>query len=42
MEKRYGFIYVDLDTHGNGSGIRLKKDSFAWYQHVIETNGEEL
>lgn len=42
MSKRYGFIYVDLDDYGKGSGERLKKDSFAWYQHVIETNGEEL
>jgi 6-phospho-beta-glucosidase len=42
MEKRYGFIYVDLDTYGNGTGKRLKKDSFDWYRHVIDTNGEEL
>ena len=42
MEKRYGFIYVDRDTYGKGSGERLKKDSFAWYRHVIDTNGEEL
>lgn len=42
MSKRYGFIYVDLDDLGKGSGKRLKKDSFYWYKHVIETNGEEL
>ena len=42
MEKRYGVIYVDKDNQGNGSLKRLKKDSFNWYQHVIETNGEEL
>lgn len=42
MSKRYGFIYVDLDDHGKGSGRRIKKDSFAWYQNVIRTNGEEL
>ncbi|MGT2784032.1 glycoside hydrolase family 1 protein [Streptococcus merionis] len=42
MSKRYGFIYVDLDDYGNGSGRRLKKDSFAWYQKVIKTNGEDL
>jgi 6-phospho-beta-glucosidase len=42
MDKRYGFIYVDLDNLGNGSGKRLKKDSFYWYKHVIETNGSEL
>ena len=42
MSKRYGYIYVDLDDRGNGSGRRLKKDSFFWYQHVIESNGEHL
>ena len=42
MSKRYGFIYVDLDDVGKGSMKRYKKDSFAYYQHVIETNGEEL
>lgn len=42
MEKRYGFIYVDLDTHGKGTGKRIKKDSFSWYRRVIDTNGEEL
>lgn len=42
MSKRYGYIYVDLDDRGHGSGKRLKKDSFYWYKHIIETNGEEL
>lgn len=42
MSKRYGYVYVDLDDFGKGSGKRLKKDSFYWYKHVIETNGEEL
>ncbi|USK92134.1 glycoside hydrolase family 1 protein [Rossellomorea marisflavi] len=42
MSKRYGFIYVDQDDDGNGTLNRSKKDSFAWYQKVIETNGEEL
>lgn len=42
MAKRYGFIYVDQDDYGQGSGERVKKDSFAWYQNVIATNGEEL
>ena len=42
MEKRYGFIYVDIDNNGNGSKKRYKKDSFYWYQNVIRTNGEEL
>lgn len=42
MSKRYGFIYVDLDDEGHGTGKRLKKDSFYWYQKVINTNGESL
>lgn len=42
MEKRYGMIYVDKDNEGKGTLKRLKKDSFYWYQQVIETNGEDL
>ncbi|MBQ3339867.1 MAG: family 1 glycosylhydrolase, partial [Atopobiaceae bacterium] len=42
MTKRYGFIYVDRDDYGRGSQVRLEKDSFAWYRHVIDTNGAEL
>ncbi|MEG0661352.1 MAG: glycoside hydrolase family 1 protein [Anaerorhabdus sp.] len=42
MSKRYGFIYVDLDDYGKGSGKRIKKDSYEWYKKVIETNGEVL
>jgi 6-phospho-beta-glucosidase len=42
MEKRYGFIYVDLDNHGKGSGKRLLKDSYAWYRQVVASNGECL
>lgn len=42
MKKRYGMIYVDLDDYLQGSGDRSKKDSFYWYQKVIETNGESL
>ena len=42
MSKRYGFIYVDEDDLGQGTLNRYKKDSFAWYQHVIATNGAEL
>lgn len=38
MEKRYGFIYVDKDNAGNGTLKRLKKDSFAWYQKLIQEN----
>lgn len=42
MSKRYGYIYVDLDDYGKGSGKRIKKDSFYWYQHIIKTNGADL
>lgn len=42
MEKRYGFIYVDKDNQGNGTLMRIKKDSFQWYKKVIESNGEQL
>lgn len=30
------------NENGKGSGKRYKKDSFAWYQQVIATNGAEL
>lgn len=42
MKKRYGFIYVDIDNFGKGTGQRIKKDSFNWYKKVIATNGEVL
>lgn len=42
MTKRYGFIYVDLDNKGEGTGRRLRKDSFDWYQEIIRTNGASL
>lgn len=42
MKKRYGFVYVDIDDEGNGTGKRLKKDSFYWYRDVIKSNGEWL
>ena len=42
MSKRYGFIYVDLDDHLQGSGKRYKKDSFNWYKEVIRTHGDSL
>lgn len=42
MKKRYGFIYVDKQEDGSGTLKRFRKKSFYWYQHVIETNGEEL
>ena len=42
MSKRYGYIYVDLDDQGNGTGERIRKDSFYWYKKVIASNGENL
>ena len=42
LRKRYGFIYVDRNDDGTGTGNRYKKKSFSWYQKVIATNGEDL
>lgn len=42
MNKRYGFIYVDLDDEGKGTLERRRKDSFDWYRRVIASNGECL
>ena len=42
MAKRYGFIYVDWNDKEEGTMNRYKKESFNWYKHVIETNGEDL
>lgn len=42
MAKRYGMIYVDKNDDGTGTLKRMRKDSFYWYKHVIETNGAEL
>lgn len=42
MRKRYGFIYVDKNDDGTGTGRRYKKLSFDWYKKVIATNGEDL
>lgn len=42
MSKRYGFIYVDRDDKGNGTGKRYLKDSFYEYQKIIKSNGEYL
>lgn len=39
MSKRYGFVYVDIDDQGNGSGKRYRKASFYWYKDVIANNG---
>lgn len=42
ISKRYGFIYVDFDDLGNGTGNRSRKDSFHWYRKVIASNGADL
>ncbi|KAB1438445.1 glycoside hydrolase family 1 protein [Candidatus Galacturonibacter soehngenii] len=42
MEKRYGFIHVDVDNEGKGSLKRMPKKSFYWYKQVIKSNGEIL
>lgn len=42
MEKRYGFIHVNLDNDGNGDMSRSRKKSFHWYKEVIETNGASI
>lgn len=42
MSKRYGFIYVDVDDYGQGTGNRYRKDSFYWYRDMIATNGTEI
>lgn len=42
MDKRYGFIYVDMNDQGQGDLHRLKKDSFYWYKKVIESDGLDL
>jgi 6-phospho-beta-glucosidase len=42
MEKRYGFIYVDLNNKLQGSGKRILKDSYFWYKDVVASNGENI
>lgn len=42
MSKRYGYIYVDIDDRGMGTGKRCRKDSFYWYRDIIQTNGRYL
>ena len=38
ISKRYGFIYVDRTEEDTKEMKRYKKDSFYWYQDVIQTN----
>ena len=42
MRKRYGFIFVDKYDDGTGDLSRSRKDSFAYYQRLIASNGEDL
>ncbi|MEZ5087271.1 MAG: glycoside hydrolase family 1 protein [Tessaracoccus sp.] len=42
FKKRYGFIYVDRDEFDLRDLARVKKDSFFWYQQVIDSNGNDL
>ncbi len=35
IDKRYGFIYVDVDNNGDGSMKRIPKDSYYWYKELI-------
>lgn len=42
FKKRYGFIYINRDDHDVKDLKRIKKDSFYWYQRVIQTKGNEL
>ena len=42
IEKRYGFIYVDLNSDGSGTLARYRKKNFAWYKEVIRTNGQNV
>lgn len=42
MSKRYGFVRVDLDDRGEGTGERTPKDSYDWYARVVASNGADL
>lgn len=41
-QKRYGFVYADREEDDLKEMKRYKKDSFKWYQKVIEDNGKDL
>lgn len=40
MRKRYGFVYVNRSDFDLKDLKRYKKDSFYWYQQVIQSNGK--
>ncbi len=42
MRKRYGFVYVDRFNDGHGTLERKKKNSYARYKEIIESNGEVI
>lgn len=42
MSKRYGLIYVDKNDEGSGTMKRSLKQSYFWYQSVIDSQGENL
>lgn len=42
IEKRYGLVFVDRDNHSEKELKRYKKDSFYFYQQVIQQNGANL
>ncbi len=41
-QKRYGLVYINRDEADERDLRRIRKDSFAWYQRVIATNGGVL
>ncbi len=42
LKKRYGFIGVDKNDDGSGTGERVRKESFWFYKNIINTNGAAL
>jgi 6-phospho-beta-glucosidase len=38
-QKRYGLVYINRDETDDRDLRRVRKDSFAWYKNVVETNG---
>ena len=42
FSKRYGLVYVNRTDEDVMDCKRIKKNSFYWYQKVIESNGEKL
>lgn len=42
MKKRYGWIYVDFNDLGQGTGKRTPKKSYYWMKEFLQTNGENI